>query len=426
MESYKAQLQKSEQEGAHYRMLYEIVLDQNKSLMKEMAILQPKLGKEREGDQQKSNKERQTEILKLKVAKLRSDNLSLKAEGKLLKDTIADVREEKHIDKLKRELELLRSYNTLLKAEVNLLKTTITEAQEEARKARIDHGHLEFEIMKRDRKLAAVDRITDARVEAESKLDRADIMIINLQEEIERACSNYGELEQDLDSSKKVVASLQQDLKNAEARTGSLQRSLDTAEMGLRALEAGFEIKCDHLELQEHLLYAVACPIRRRDINFSYRKEDQQSKEAVKGGNRAAHDPNFVADAILCYFECLTERDKDIATWIYGEPLEVHATSLEDLHRLMRRTRFVDWLNTRATIRSWMKEKKHNGTSKRAEIFRELDKQLGDLSSSIASLHSEEDEFHTAFETDPRVEAKLVELRTRVVTQERTRRPSRL
>jgi DNA repair exonuclease SbcCD ATPase subunit len=426
IESYKAQLQKSEQEGAHYRMLYEIVLDQNKSLMKEMAILQPKLGKERQGDQQKSNKEKEkeTEILKLKVAKLRSDNFSLKAEGKLLKDTIADVQKEKHIDKLKRELEHLRSYNTLLKAEVNSLKTTIMEAQEEARKTRIDHGHLEFEIMKRDRKLAAVDRITDARVEAESKLNRADSMIINLQEEIERACSNYGELEQDLDASKKVVASLQQDLKNAEARTGSLQRSLDTAEMGVRVLKAGFEIKCDELELQEHLLYAVACPIRRRDINFSYRKEDQRSKEAVKGGNRAAHDPNFVADAILCYLECLTERDKDIATWIYGEPLEVHATSLEDLHRLMRRTRFVDWLNTRATIRSWMKEKKHNGKSKRAEIFRELDKQLGDLSSSIASLYSEDDEIHKAFEEDPRIEAKLAELRKIAVTQEQTRKPS--
>jgi hypothetical protein len=68
-----------------------------------------------------------------------------------------------------------------------------------------------------------------------------------------------------------------------------------------------------------------------------------------------------------------------------------------------------------------MKGKKHNGTSKRTKVFRELDKQLGDLSSSIASLHSEEDEFKTAFETDPRVEAKLAKLRTIAVTQERTR-----
>jgi hypothetical protein len=119
------------------------------------------------------------------------------------------------------------------------------------------------------------------------------------------------------------------------------QRSLNTAEKGLSPLKADFETKCQDLkdanellELQEHLIQSVACPIRRRDINFSSRKEDQRSKEVVNGGYRAAHDPNFIADAILCYFKCLPERDKDIATLIYGESLEIHAASLKDLHRL--------------------------------------------------------------------------------------------
>jgi hypothetical protein len=52
--------------------------------------------------------------------------------------------------------------------------------------------------VKRDRKIAAFDRITEARVEAESKLERADSMIINLQEDIESAYTNYDEIEQDL------------------------------------------------------------------------------------------------------------------------------------------------------------------------------------------------------------------------------------
>ena len=466
IEHYKAQAQKSEQECVHYQKLYERVSDQNQSLRNHVSILQQKIRKQEELDQQLSNKEElaeklQLEAVQLRIDRLRIDNTSLKDEGTVLKKAIArirdkeqveilnfkldqlyidnalekaevvsskkpiaEVQEEKYMDTLNLELNQLHTDNTLLKAEATLLQQEIAEAREEARKERVDHGHLEFEIMKRDRKIAAFDRIVEARVEAESKLDRAESMIINLQEEIERACSNYGKLERDLVARNKLFASIQNDMKNAEARAGSLQRSLDTAEMGLRALKAGFEIKYEELELHGHLTHVVACPIRRRDINFSYRKEDQRSKEAVKGGNRAAHDPNFVADAILCYFECLTDRDMEIATRIFGEALEVHATSLEDLHRLMRRTRFVDWLNSRATIRSWMKEKKHNGTSKRADRFRELDKQLVDLSSSIASLHSEEDEFHTAFETDPRVEAKLAELRTIAVIQERTRKPS--
>jgi hypothetical protein len=48
-----------------------------------------------------------------------------------------------------------------------------------------------------------------------------------------------------------------------------------------------------------------------------------------------------------------------------------------------------------------MKEKKNNGTLKRADRFRELDKQLVDPTLFIASLHSEEDEFHIALRKIP-------------------------
>jgi DNA repair exonuclease SbcCD ATPase subunit len=465
MESHIAQSQNSEQEGAHYSMLYEIVLGQNKTLMKETAAFETRFGRLRKVDLQISDKKKQAEKLRLQVAQFHTHNTSLRAEGKLLtrvipecrdikklnleinklnnendsltadvkslKKTIAELREKISVGKLTAELEEVRRYNSLLKIQAESLEETIEDIREEARKESVDHGHLEFEITKRDRKLSAFDRIAEARVEAETKLDGAESMIINLQEEIERSYTNFGELQQELDANKRAVASLQQDLRNAEARAGSLQRSLDTAEMDLSLLKVDFENKRqdlkdanEQLELQEYFVDSVSCPIRRRDINFLYRKEGQRSKEAIQAGNRAAHDPNFVADAILCNFECLTERGKDVATRLYGEPLDVHATSLNGLHRLTRRTRFLDWLNSRATIRSWMKEKKHNGTSKWAERFRELDKQMVELNSLIASLHSEEDEFHMAFETDPRVEAKLVELKETAVTEERTRKLS--
>jgi hypothetical protein len=307
------------------------------------------------------------------------------------------------------------------------LKITIAEVREEARKERVHHGRLQFVFEKRERKIGEIEGLIEQerqrRVQLETELDSGNSLITSQKEAAIRSRSNYGELEQDLDASKKVVASLQQELKNAEARVDSLQRSLDEADRDVCVLKAGFEIKGDLLELQEHLMDTAAGPIRRRDINFSFRKEDQHSKEAVKGGNRAAHDPNFVADAILWYFGCLTDRDIDIAMQIYGEALEVHATSINDLNRLMRRTRFVGWLNTRARLHSWMKEKKHNGTSKRAEIFRQLDKQLLDLKLSIGNLDWEDDEIHKAFEEDPRVEATLAELRKIAVTEERTRKP---
>jgi hypothetical protein len=48
-----------------------------------------------------------------------------------------------------------------------------------------------------------------------------------------------------------------------------------------------------------------------------------------------------------------------------------------------------------------MKGKKHNGTSKRAERFRESGKELADLNFSAANIHSVEDKAQNAFEEEP-------------------------
>jgi chromosome segregation ATPase len=213
IEHYKAQAQKSGQECAHYQKLYKRVSNENQSLKNQISILEQKIRKQEELDQQLPNNEELAEKLQLEVVQFRIDNASLKDEGKVLKKAIASIRDKKQVEILNFKLDQLYIDDALQKAEVASLQQEIAEVREEACKERVDHGHLEFEIVKRDLKIAAFDRITEARVEAESKLDRADSMIINLQEEIESAYTNYDEIEQELDARKKVVASLQQDLK---------------------------------------------------------------------------------------------------------------------------------------------------------------------------------------------------------------------